>query len=263
MSVKHVLKVKKIFRKLKDACLVEFLEFSSVSGEIAKMHDVVREMALWAYSDHGQKKNGILVRDGMESFRLEELRKWKVAERISLWRVEGGLHDSLATISCPHLSTLVIGDTSLNGLNELSLSLPNLRLLDLSKVNVDIIPYSIWHLINLSFLKITLACGTALEVPVEIMNLNKLEVLILSYNIVLPVEVLLKLSSLRVFCWLHNETFLHHWMVEDDLALRSDCEIKLLEVLQEMESVEKVFLALVSLEGIEKLLGSHKLPIVD
>ncbi|PKI67361.1 hypothetical protein CRG98_012231 [Punica granatum] len=38
-------------------------------------------------SEHGLKKNKILVRERLELFRSEELKKWKDVERISLWRV--------------------------------------------------------------------------------------------------------------------------------------------------------------------------------
>ncbi|PKI67359.1 hypothetical protein CRG98_012229 [Punica granatum] len=74
-----------VFRKLRHACLVEFVRQSALHGETVKMHDLVREMCLWVYLEHGSKKKKVLVQEEVESFRMEGLKKWKDAERISLW----------------------------------------------------------------------------------------------------------------------------------------------------------------------------------
>ncbi|XP_031373267.1 probable disease resistance protein At5g63020 isoform X2 [Punica granatum] len=248
---------RKVFRKLRHACLVESVRQSTPLGEIVKMHDFVREMCLWVYSEHGSKKKKVFVQEEVESFRMEDLKKWKDAERISLWRVESSVDDtSLATISCSRLSTLIIRDTNLRTIpDELFLSMPCLRVLDLSdNYNLQELPDSIWKLINLRYLNLDRAEGKTHEVPVEIKNMSNLVVLILSRNFLVSAEVISNLSSLRLFYW--SNVSKYWWKFESSAKF---CEIELLEVLQMMQSVEEIDITLITAEGVEKLQSCPKL----
>ncbi|XP_031374711.1 probable disease resistance protein At5g63020 isoform X2 [Punica granatum] len=205
-----------VFRKLRHACLVEFVRQSALHGETVKMHDLVREMCLWVYLEHGSKKKKVLVQEEVESFRMEGLKKWKDAERISL---------------C-------------------------LRVLDLSRnYYLQELPRSIWKLVNLRYLNLNIALEETHEVPMEIKNMSNLVVLILSRNFLVPAEPISNLSSLRLFYWTNVSDY--WWEFESS---EIECEFKLLEVLQMMQSMEEIDITLISPEGVEKLLSFPKLP---
>ncbi|OWM82924.1 probable disease resistance protein At5g63020 [Punica granatum] len=247
---------RKIYRKLRHACLVEFIAQTVLVGEFFKMHDFVREMCLWVYSEHGSKKKKVLVQEEVESFRMGDLKKWKDAERISLWRVKSSVYDtSLATISCSRLSTLIIRDTSLRKIpDELFLSVPCLRVLDLSDNEyLQELPGSIWKLINLRYLNLNIAGAETHEVPEEIKNLSNLVVLILSRNVLVPAELISNLSSVRLFYWSNTSRY---WPT----LSKKFCEIECLEALEMMQSMEEIDITLTSPEGVEKLLSCPKLP---
>lgn len=248
-----------IIKNLVDSCLLEFKRRVPLHGRIVKMHDMVREMALWVYMDHGQKKNRVLVQDGMKSFGLQELKKWQHAEKISLWKVRGELRYSSSTVPCSRLSTLVMRETSLNGLYGSFSSSLRLRFLDLTDVEVDDLPSNIWSLTTLRYLKITRRYYEGwVKVPVKIGNLNKLEVLILSRCFVLPVGFLSNLSSLRVFHYLDVQfSFTSRVQSSSPSTYRST---QLVEVLQMMQSIEEVSISLHSIKSVKKLSACDKLP---
>ncbi|RVW34089.1 putative disease resistance protein [Vitis vinifera] len=79
---------KKIIKTLKHACLLE----SGGSRETrVKIHDVIRDMALWLYGEHGVKKNKILVYNKVARLdEDQETSKLKETEKISLWDMDVG-----------------------------------------------------------------------------------------------------------------------------------------------------------------------------
>ncbi|KAL1203951.1 putative disease resistance protein [Cardamine amara subsp. amara] len=50
--------------------------------ETVKMHDVVREMALWIASDFGKQKENFIVQAGLQLREIPEIEKWKLARRV-------------------------------------------------------------------------------------------------------------------------------------------------------------------------------------
>ena len=70
-----------IIEHLKVACL-----FESDEDNLIKMHDVIRDMALWLTSEYCGNKNKIVVeKDG--TLEAQQILKWKEAKRISLWDI--------------------------------------------------------------------------------------------------------------------------------------------------------------------------------
>ncbi|KAI3978342.1 hypothetical protein MKX01_013140 [Papaver californicum] len=71
-----------VIRCLKDACLLETGILGGVKFEhFVKMHDVVRDLAIWVASDLGKKKGTYLTLEAQSTLKLHE---WEKAERISL-----------------------------------------------------------------------------------------------------------------------------------------------------------------------------------
>lgn len=184
--------------------------------------------------------------ENLGSFRLEELKKYDEAKRMSLW---GPRSNSLADISCSHLSTLIIRSTDLTMIpDDFFLSMPCLRVLDLSNNDqLRTLPNSIWKLINLRYLNLDLALHLQTLLPAEIKNLSKLDVLILSRYFLIPNDVLSNLSSVRVFCWFNP-------------PMRSaGCEREVVDELLEMRSIEEISISLSSEDNVKMLMGYKNL----
>ena len=54
--------------------------------EYLKMHDVIRDLALWLARENGKKKNKFVVKDGVGYIGAKEVENWKETQRISLLR---------------------------------------------------------------------------------------------------------------------------------------------------------------------------------
>ncbi|KAL6334224.1 hypothetical protein AAG906_007471 [Vitis piasezkii] len=79
---------RKIIKTLKHACL---LESCGSRERKVKIHDVIRDMALWLYGEHGVKKNKILVYNKVARLdEDQETSKLKETEKISLWDMNVG-----------------------------------------------------------------------------------------------------------------------------------------------------------------------------
>ncbi|XP_031371755.1 disease resistance protein SUMM2-like isoform X2 [Punica granatum] len=113
-----------IISSLGCACLLE--EDSSGSTRRFRMHNVIRDMALWLASNRGQKKKNILVQKKCRSFDTKKLKKWNTAERISLWDVDQNIENFPARMSCSNLSTLILRNTKWTSITKLPLELKNL-----------------------------------------------------------------------------------------------------------------------------------------
>lgn len=77
-----------IIRSLVLACLLESCASEVRVGDwedYVRMHDVIRDMALWLASEHG-KKNKIVVLENVELSETHTFAEWKETEILSLWR---------------------------------------------------------------------------------------------------------------------------------------------------------------------------------
>ncbi|XP_058074715.1 disease resistance protein RPS5-like [Magnolia sinica] len=88
---------------LKSACL---LESASDEKTEVKMHDVIRDLALWISSECGKKKNKFLVKAGVGLSEALAIERWTEANRISLMQNE--IKEITETPNCPDLLTLML-----------------------------------------------------------------------------------------------------------------------------------------------------------
>ncbi|KAL9315001.1 hypothetical protein ACSQ67_016002 [Phaseolus vulgaris] len=186
-----------IIASLKFACLLE----DSERENRIKMHDVIRDMALWLACDHGSNTR-FLVRDGASSGSLETYNqaKWKEVEKVSMWR--NSCQKLSGKPDCSSLLTMLVRNTEITNFpDEIFLTANHLRVLDLSgNKRVRELPSSIGELVELQHLDLS---GTDIEkLPRELQNLKKLRCLLLNYicnRLVFPRSLISSLVSLQVF----------------------------------------------------------------
>ncbi|KAL5710635.1 hypothetical protein ACHQM5_021175 [Ranunculus cassubicifolius] len=161
-----------IIGSLKATCLLE----NSVYGETdVKMHDIVRDLALWIMRECGEKESKILVEAKVGLTRAPNVERWEDAERISL--MENEIEELTGAPKCPHLLTLMLcGNRQLSVIpDEFFQYMPILRVLDLSKAEIKVVPKSIGGLLSLRFL--SLYSTYIRTCPEELGNLVKLKYL--------------------------------------------------------------------------------------
>ncbi|KAJ6974140.1 disease resistance protein [Populus alba x Populus x berolinensis] len=160
---------------LTQACLLED------EGRDVKMHQVIRDMALWIDS---RKENPVyLVEAGTQLADAPEVGKWEVVRRVSL------MVNNIQNLSrAPRCNDLMISDTFFQ-------FMLSLKVLDLSE-NREIteFPSGILNNLNLSRTRIR-------QLPVQLKNLVKLKCLNLEHTYELrtiPMQVISNFSSLTV-----------------------------------------------------------------
>ncbi|TYJ47842.1 hypothetical protein E1A91_A01G019700v1 [Gossypium mustelinum] len=181
-----------IIGSLIEACLLEKVRFSRV-----RMHDVVRDMALWIVGEFEKEK--FLVKSGVQLKELPEAEKWEEITRMSL--MDNKIENLTEILECPNLQTLFLGRNDLKVIMDVFFnSMPMLRVLDLSdNMNLEELPVGIAKLVslehlNLSFTKIT-------KLPVELKALEKLKYLNLEWTRdleMIPQQLISSFSKLQV-----------------------------------------------------------------
>ncbi|KAL5698114.1 hypothetical protein ACHQM5_029193 [Ranunculus cassubicifolius] len=155
-----------VIRTLKSACLLEM----GSKGELhVKLHDVVRDLALWI------ARNKYLVQAGVGLYQAPKIEDWEGKERISLMR-------NLITVligapNCPRLVTLMLQmNLRLSVIpDDFFHYMPNLKVLDISEAEIKYLPKTIGCLLELQYLNL---CNTSIEtLPKELRNLKKLKYL--------------------------------------------------------------------------------------
>ena len=185
---------RKAITALKKACLLEDSPETEISNESVKLHDLVREMALWIL---GLEKTTFMV-DPSETLTRAKMEKWTHATTVSLmWNEVSELPEwpqwqNLQTLLLPGCSMLKQIPT---GFFE-SMSL--LTVLDLSRTQIESLPEEIGSVNNLRYLNLA---GTLLKLlPKELGKLTNLRILNLDYLESLrriPKEAISSLSSLQ------------------------------------------------------------------
>ncbi|CAA7409662.1 unnamed protein product [Spirodela intermedia] len=191
-----------VIKNLKAACL---LEDGKDKGRHVKLHDTVREMALWITSGEGDKRGNVFLVNSGEKLRyVPTPERWTEARRISLMRNEIRLLPEEPR--CPNLQTLLLNHNGRH-LEEIPGGffqfMPSLRVLDLSWTGIRVLPPEIGSLVELRYLNLS---RTPLEsLPMEVRNLTKLTQLRLEYTNLLKsipreaVSSLERLQSLNIF----------------------------------------------------------------
>ena len=135
-----------IIRSLKLACLLE----GDVLKGCCKMHDVIRDTALWLSCDYGEEKHKSFVLEHVKLIEAYETVKWKEAQWISLWH--SNINEELLVSPCfCNLKTLILGNSDMKSfLIGFFQFMPVVRVLDLSHTEklVDL-PLEIYRLESL------------------------------------------------------------------------------------------------------------------
>ncbi|RVW72781.1 putative disease resistance protein [Vitis vinifera] len=124
-----------IIEHLKTVCLFENDGFDRV-----KMHDVIRDMALWLASEYRGNKNIILVEE-VDTMEVYQVSKWKEAHRLYL---STSLEELTIPLSFPNLLTLIVGNEDLETFpSGFFHFMPVIKVLDLSNTGITKLPAGI------------------------------------------------------------------------------------------------------------------------
>ncbi|RVW24678.1 Disease resistance protein RPS5 [Vitis vinifera] len=241
-----------VIKSLQLACLLENGRSRFyVKEKYLKMHDVIREMALWLARKNGKKKNKFVVKDGVESIRAQEVEKWKETQTISLWNTD--IEELREPPYFPIMETFLTSCEYIESFpNRLFTNMPVIRVLDLSNnFELKVLPVEIGNLVTLQYLNLS---ATDIEyLPVEFKNLKRLRCLILNdmyFLVSLPSQIVSSLSSLQLFS-------MYSTLVRSNFT--GDDERRLLEELEQLEHIDDIYIHLTSVSSIQTLLNSHKL----
>ena len=191
-----------IIEHLKAACLFESDKYDQV-----KMHDVIRDMALWLASEHRGNKNRVLVEEEVDYVEPHQILRWKEAQKMFL--STSSLKELTAPPPFSNLSTLIFSNQVLGTLpSGLFHFMPLIKVLDLSRTKITELPVGIGGLITLQYLNLS---GTKLrELPAELKTLKRIRYLVLaemSWLRRICKEVISNLSMMRYFTIKPNNLF--------------------------------------------------------
>ncbi|KAK9115665.1 hypothetical protein Sjap_014612 [Stephania japonica] len=237
-----------------DVCL---LESGDRSNFTVKMHDVIRDMAIWIDNGCRKRVDKNLVKPGAHLSEATITEKWSEAQRISL------MHNDIdflkdASTTCTNLITLLLQKNY--GLRNLSDTffqfMPALKVLNLSWTSIEHLPKSITHLVELRFLD--LSDSHIKQLPEELKSLVKLRCLNLSgmsYLEMIPQRVLSSLSNLQIL----NIRGYQNWKVEENEEnAHGDWKVRLTEI-EDLESLSAFELTVSSTVVLHQLLNSKKI----
>ncbi|KAJ4867664.1 Disease resistance protein (NBS-LRR class) family [Raphanus sativus] len=212
------------------------------TSDSVKMHDVTREMALWAASNFGEEEENFIVKAGAGLQQMPEVRNWNAVRRMSLANNE--IQNISISPDCPNLTTLLLKDNNLVNISgEFFLSMPKLMVLDLSSnQNLTKLPEEVSNLVSLRYLDLS---GTSLEnLPVGLGKLIQLRYLNLTG--------VRTLQSFSVISSLVNIEML----LLDDTTLVS---LELIEDIKLLEKLKSLGVSISDLVVLERLLSIPKL----
>lgn len=242
---------REIIAGLKAASLLE----NGKSEEYVKMHDVVRDMALWISSGSKAKTNRYLVLNHVGLLEAHLLTSRVEAERISLW---GSSIRSITEIpSCPNVLTFLARHTAIRMFP--SGFMPVIKVLDLSfNFQLAELPLGIGKLVELQFLNLS---NTRIrELPVELKNLTKMKYLLLNscYRMeVIPRQVISSFSLLRVFRISGSGDSASNNDVENNVL--SGGRRYLLEELESLQHINDISITIFDATSVQKLQHSRKI----
>ncbi|CAN6901454.1 unnamed protein product [Brassica oleracea] len=145
----------KIIGDLVRACLLMTVDTS----EKVKMHDVLRQMALWVASSFGEKDENFIVKTCAGLKEMPKVTDWKAVRRMSLGRNE--IRDISISPDCLNLTTLLLtrSGTLVNISGKFFQSMPKLVILDLStNINLAKLPEEVSNLVSLRHLDLSRTC---------------------------------------------------------------------------------------------------------
>ncbi|KAJ0960821.1 hypothetical protein J5N97_001270 [Dioscorea zingiberensis] len=223
-----------IIHKLASACL---LEDGDTETDV-KMHDIIRDEALWIASDCGERKrSAFVVHAGIATSKAApDVEDWKDAERISL--MSSNIDRLPDSPDCLRLNTLLLlHNPRLQKLHDHFFNfMLRLRVLDLSHTSIRELPISSGALAMLQHLNL---CRTRIvELPKNLGNLKELRNLNLNETFCLariPNGVLDGLSKLRVLNFYMSNY--GKWKVQGDNQSSHGISVEELERLRELKAL--------------------------
>ncbi|TYI78688.1 hypothetical protein E1A91_D06G230200v1 [Gossypium mustelinum] len=192
-----------IIYSLITACLLE--NVGEIDGEdCVKMHDVIRDMALWITREFEATENNFFGKIGAQVFEEPNVKAWENIKRISM--MENKIEVLRETPKCPNLRTLFLSQNELQVISDGFFQfIPHLTVLDLSgNLRLRALPVGISQLVCLECFDLSYT-GIE-ELPTELKSLTKLKMLDLSYmhNLKkIPQHLISNFSKLQIFrLWL-------------------------------------------------------------
>ncbi|ESR40730.1 hypothetical protein CICLE_v10024847mg [Citrus x clementina] len=234
------------------ACLLE----EGGDGKV-KMHDVIRDMALWIVCDIEKEKENFLVYAGVGLTEAPEVKGWENVRRISL--MDNQITNLSEVATCRHLLTLFLNQNKLQMIhNDFFRFMPSLKVLNLSHAELTELPVGISDLVSLQHLD--LSESDISELPGELKALVNLKCLNLEWTrnlITIPRQLISNLSRLhvlRMFGASHNA---FDGASEDSIFFGGGALI--VEELLGLKYLEVISFTLRSSHGLQSVLSSHKL----
>lgn len=230
------------------ACLLEDKD------DCVRMHDVIRDMALWIASDIERDQQNFFVQTGAQSSKALEVGKWEGVRKVSL--MANHIVHLSGTPNCSNLRTLFLGSIHLNKISRGFFQfMPNLTVLDLSNNNSLLgLPRDVWKLVSLQYLNLS-RTGIK-ELPTELNELVKLRYLNLEYThslYLLPHGVISgfpMMHILRMFRCGSSEQ-----AAEDCILSRDESLVEELQCLEELNMLTVTIRSAAALERLSSFQG--------
>ncbi|GKV35606.1 hypothetical protein SLEP1_g43852 [Rubroshorea leprosula] len=229
-------------------CLLE-----EVDDDEVKMHDVIRDMALWIASEIEKEK--YIVETSAQLTEAPEIENWGLIKRLSL--MNNKIQSLRGTPDCPDLLTLFLENNDLQSMRlgkDFFQNMVSLTVLNLSN-NQDLteLPVGISNLVSLQCLDISRTCIR--ELPMELSSLSKLKCLNLERTVCLetiPEKLICGFSRLQVLRMLEAGGW-------PGGAINGNVSFSRFECLECLKYLNALTITICSDSALEGFLSSHRL----
>ncbi|KAG4196761.1 hypothetical protein ERO13_A06G192200v2 [Gossypium hirsutum] len=238
---------------LLNACLLE--HGGVIDGEdYVKMHDVIRDMALWITREFEATEDSFFVKAGAQLFEEPDVKAWENVKRMSV--MKNKIAVLKGTPKCPNLRTLFLGGNELQMISDGFFQfIPHLTVLDLSgNFGLRALPDGISQLVSLECFDLSYT-GIE-ELPIELKALTKLKMLGLSYMRSLrkiPQHLISSFSKLQIFRMWSVRAIDNH---DEDNVLKGGNE-KLIEELKGLQRLNILSIEIKSVLCLERFLSCN------
>ncbi|CAA7029055.1 unnamed protein product [Microthlaspi erraticum] len=237
-----------IINKLVHACL---LMEDDKDNKFVRMHDVVRDMALWIASDFGKQKERCIVQAGVGLVEVPLVKDWSSVRRMSL--MDNEIEEISDSQECPQLTTLFLQENrNLKRISgEFFRSMPRLAVLNMSSNQLTELPKEISGLLSLQYLNLS---RTEIErLPDGLGRLKRLKHINLEMTKRLKsVNGISDVSSLEVLRLLNSNVSLDATSIVEELQRLEQLECLNIDI-SSSSAVEQLFTARVLADCIEEV----------